>query len=219
MDMQDYERLMRYADGEVDEAERLEIEVWLAGDAEARQIVGRLRGERGAIRAAFQRPGAATESGALIDAVDGAFAARHVRKRSMRWAMAVAASLALAVATGAASLFIAEQRIDAAVQALAVAQARDRAFTTAALEEALETRVSGETVSWANPDTGVTGSVTPTRTFRGAGDSWCREYRREVHGIAFDDVTVGIACRVPAGENDDQLPIHWFVAVERPANA
>lgn len=222
MEMHDYERLMHYADGEVDDQERADIEVWLARDAGARQTVAKLRGERSAIRAAFQQPAGADDN--LTATMDVAFAnraaasrARTGRHRIVSWALPIAASIALAVVTGAATFGLAERRIDAAVAALAGAQAQDRQLTTAALEEALETRVSGDAVAWINPDTGVSGSVTPTRTFRATGGAWCREYRREVRAAAFQDVTVGIACRAPADQPDGNGS-GWLIAVERPAN-
>ncbi len=220
MDMDAYERLMRYADGEVSDGERGEIEAWLAGDATARRMLARLRAERGAIRASFRGDAGEAAEG-LTGVVDAAFAARRRRQRATRWGLPIAASVALAVVASGATLFYAERRLDTAVEALAAAHGRDRALDRAALEEALETRISGDTVSWTNPDTRVMGSVTPTRTFRGAGGLWCREYRREVHGAAFDDVTVGIACRAAGGTDDAQQAqgdVHWLVALERPVD-
>ena len=219
MNMDAYERLMRYADGEVSATERVEIEAWLARDEAARRTLAQLRAERGAIRASFQGGGADPAARRrLDDAMEAAFAARRRRRWVMQGALPVAAAVALAVVASAVTLTVAERRFDTTVATLAMAYEQDRALDRAALEEALETRVSGETLAWSNPQTRVEGSVTPTRTFRGAGGLWCREYRREVHGMAFDDVRLGIACRAETtGADAQQEATHWRVAVERPS--
>ncbi len=52
----------------------------------------------------------------------------------------------------------------------------DLSLFEAARNEALEKREEGSTVSWSNPDTGSSGSVTPIETRRGGGDL-CRLLR------------------------------------------
>jgi surface antigen len=44
-----------------------------------------------------------------------------------------------------------------------------------ALQQALETKPSGQGASWTNSQTGASGSVTPWRTFRD-GELYCREF-------------------------------------------
>ncbi len=46
----------------------------------------------------------------------------------------------------------------------------DMSLFVAARDEALEKREDGSTVSWSNPDTDSSGSVTPIETRRGGGD-------------------------------------------------
>ncbi len=36
--------------------------------------------------------------------------------------------------------------------------------------------MSGQTVSWENPDSGRRGNITPVRTFKNRSGQWCREY-------------------------------------------
>lgn len=50
---------------------------------------------------------------------------------------------------------------------------QDMTYFEAARTEALEKRADGESVSWANPETGNSGTVTPIRTYERAG-SRCR---------------------------------------------
>ncbi len=49
-----------------------------------------------------------------------------------------------------------------------------------ALQDTLETRVSGEPGNWQNGATGIEGSVTPLRTYRIASGTYCRDYQEIV---------------------------------------
>ncbi|MHA1152635.1 MAG: RT0821/Lpp0805 family surface protein [Alphaproteobacteria bacterium] len=51
-----------------------------------------------------------------------------------------------------------------------------------ALQDTLETRVSGEPGNWQNGTTGIEGSVTPLRTYRIASGTYCRDYQEIVTG-------------------------------------
>ena len=61
-------------------------------------------------------------------------------------------------------------------------QARDRQLMAAAFNTALDTQISGGSVTWQNPASGSRGSITPLRTFRTADGRWCREYGQEIDG-------------------------------------
>ena len=52
----------------------------------------------------------------------------------------------------------------------------DTTLADSTVQQALETQSSGAALSWRNADTGASGSVTPVRTFRAAGDYFCRDY-------------------------------------------
>ncbi len=77
----------------------------------------------------------------------------------------------------------------------------DRAMYTQTLAEALDTSVDGETRHWLNPDTGLNGTIRPTRTYHRGEDNTqvCRDYRAAVN---FDVVTTGdgTACRGHDGQ-------------------
>ena len=68
-------------------------------------------------------------------------------------------------------------------------------MANAALDSALETRVSGAAVSWRNPATGSYGSVTPLATFRASDGSFCRRYREVVIVAGRRARQVDVACR------------------------
>ena len=63
------------------------------------------------------------------------------------------------------------------------------------MSEALESRASGSSVSWTNPDSGHSGSVTPLRTFKSQQGQWCREYTTVEMSEAGPRDQRAIACR------------------------
>ncbi|MCW9034394.1 MAG: RT0821/Lpp0805 family surface protein [Alphaproteobacteria bacterium] len=75
----------------------------------------------------------------------------------------------------------------------------DRMKASETTQESLEFGKSGTTSSWSNPDSGNSGSVTPTRTYQTADQQPCREYSSTVviDGVAQE--AVGTACREPDG--------------------
>ena len=57
---------------------------------------------------------------------------------------------------------------------------------------------TGEASAWTNPDTGNSGSITPTRTYQAEGQ-YCREYQQEVTIDGELQKSYGTACRQPDG--------------------
>jgi surface antigen len=64
---------------------------------------------------------------------------------------------------------------------------------------ALETAPTGETVAWANPDSGQRYAVTPTRTYHADGGRPCREFTTDAWIDGKKDTVVGTACRDELG--------------------
>src|SRR5262247_4232796 len=56
---------------------------------------------------------------------------------------------------------------------------RDKRLAAEAQQRALETAPTGKSVSWTNPDTGHTGTITPERTYQANG-TYCREFQSTV---------------------------------------
>lgn len=75
----------------------------------------------------------------------------------------------------------------------------DRMKMQRTTQSTLETAPTGTTSSWANPDTGNSGTVTPTRTYQTAEHGDCREYRTTVTIDGRVEEAYGTACRQPDG--------------------
>jgi surface antigen len=76
---------------------------------------------------------------------------------------------------------------------------RDRRLAAEAGQRALETAPSGRPVAWKNPDSGHSGTVTPTKTYQTAGGTYCREYQTTVVIEGKQDKAYGTACRQTDG--------------------
>lgn len=202
---------MLLVDGELDGRDAALVGRRCRGDPAMAAAVTALETERALLRAAF--PPAVDISYSVLAAVDASFVKHRRRQRHagfLRIVTPVAASLLTAVAIGTAALGLAERRArDAATHVLAE-QARDRQLMAAAFVSALDTQISGGSVTWQNPASGSRGTITPLRTFRTVNGRWCREYREVVDSVAQSEQRIGIACREADG---------WQLKLERPWTA
>ena len=66
-------------------------------------------------------------------------------------------------------------------------------------QTALEKNPVGRTSSWSNPDSGHSGTVTPTRTYQTASGGPCREYQQTVTIDGKTEQAYGRACRQQDG--------------------
>ncbi|MEK9684809.1 MAG: RT0821/Lpp0805 family surface protein [Rhodospirillaceae bacterium] len=73
----------------------------------------------------------------------------------------------------------------------------DKIFAAQTANRALENNRSGETSSWSNPDSGHSGTFTPTRTThtRARHGKDCREYEQTITVDGRSEKATGIACR------------------------
>jgi RNA polymerase sigma factor (sigma-70 family) len=141
---------------------------------------------------------------------DAAFSAR-ARRQGWAWSgLPIAASVVTALIVGGGAVLLAEHRAEDAAARMVAAFAADRQLSAAAFTQALDRQVSGQSVSWHNPDTGSGGSVTPLRTFRAADGRYCREYEQRMTAAGGSELRTGIACRDGRG---------WRPTVERPEPA
>jgi surface antigen len=72
-------------------------------------------------------------------------------------------------------------------------------MATQAAQQAFERNQAGQPTVWQNPDTGNSGSVTPTRTYQLANGQYCREYRQTIVVGGQQNQAYGTACRQPDG--------------------
>jgi surface antigen len=68
-----------------------------------------------------------------------------------------------------------------------------------AAQRAFEQNRTGQSTAWKNPDSGNSGSVTPTRTYQLANGQYCREYNQTILIGGQQHQAYGTACRQPDG--------------------
>lgn len=75
----------------------------------------------------------------------------------------------------------------------------DRLYAQRNAQRTLEHAPTGQTSTWVNPDSGNSGSVTPTTTYRSPDGRYCREYQTTVVVGGRESQGYGTACRQPDG--------------------
>jgi surface antigen len=72
---------------------------------------------------------------------------------------------------------------------------KDKEMAHAAAQRAFENSRSGESSAWQNPDSGNSGTITPSRTYQASGGQYCREYEQEIIVGGERQKSYGTACR------------------------
>ena len=75
----------------------------------------------------------------------------------------------------------------------------DQLYAERTAQDALENTPSNQTSQWSNPDSGNSGTVTPTETYQTTDGQYCREYQTTVTVGGETQHAYGPACRQPAG--------------------
>ena len=76
---------------------------------------------------------------------------------------------------------------------------RDRELAYRNQQTALESYQVGQTSTWTNPDSGHSGSYTPTRTYQSPQGQPCREYQQTITVGGKTEEAYGTACRQADG--------------------
>lgn len=76
---------------------------------------------------------------------------------------------------------------------------RDKQMASQAATQAFEKNQAGQPTVWDNPETGNSGSVTPTKTYQLATGQYCREYTQTITIGGEPQKTYGTACRQADG--------------------
>jgi surface antigen len=76
---------------------------------------------------------------------------------------------------------------------------KDKEMAQQAAQQAFENSRSGESSAWQNPDSGNSGSITPTQTYQTPGGQYCREYEQDIVVGGVNQKSYGTACRQPDG--------------------
>ncbi len=72
---------------------------------------------------------------------------------------------------------------------------------------AMENSPSNQATNWRNPDTGLTGTTIPLKTFKTRAGQYCREYLTSLQIGSVKQSALGTACRQPEGA--------WRIVSER----
>ena len=75
----------------------------------------------------------------------------------------------------------------------------DMAYYDRTSQQALETAQTNKPVTWRNPDSGNSGTITPTRTYQSSDGTYCREYTQTIVVQGKAEKGYGKACRQPDG--------------------
>lgn len=78
--------------------------------------------------------------------------------------------------------------------------AADKREANRATHNALKSSSTGTSTSWRNPDSGNSGTTTPTRTYQSQNGEYCREYEQTVTIGDETQTAYGSACRQPDGK-------------------
>jgi surface antigen len=76
---------------------------------------------------------------------------------------------------------------------------KDKEMAAQAAQRAFENSRSGESSAWQNPDSGNSGSITPTRTYQAPSGQYCREYQNDIVIGGETHKSYGTACRQSDG--------------------
>jgi surface antigen len=77
--------------------------------------------------------------------------------------------------------------------------ARDKRMAEEAAARAFEQNRTGQTSTWSNPDSGNSGSITPTKTYQLASGQYCRRYTQTIRVGGESQEATGTACREADG--------------------
>ena len=205
--------LMAYVDGELDAETAREIEMALAREPEARNIVARLRQNTTMVRAAFNDPMHEEIPSRLMAplmaepapsghrGIEGSASPRRHQGagRLARYVMPVAASfIALVVGVGGGyALFGLTDPFT--LEVASGEEASDDGHIADVIYRALETKTGGREFTWRNAATGHSGAVATIKGFVTSGGQICREFRSTISLGAETRTRHGLGCRLKDG--------------------
>lgn len=76
---------------------------------------------------------------------------------------------------------------------------KDKELAAKNAQVTLEHARTGEASTWQNPDSGNSGTITPTRTYQAPSGEYCREYQQKIVVGGETHQGYGTACRQPDG--------------------
>lgn len=76
----------------------------------------------------------------------------------------------------------------------------DMAYANRNAQNTLERRSDSVTTNWRNPNSGHSGTFTPTKTYRKRSGQYCREYQQTITIGGKTEQAYGTACRQSGGQ-------------------
>lgn len=189
-------------DGEASEDQRRRAETELFKNADARQLFRGMAADQDAVRLAYA--GSDHDDGAerLKAVIEREFALRGARRGASPFLLGrltgIAASFILVAVTFAATSLWMQSRHEQQMSEVVAHLELERQLLTSVMQDALETRMSGEKVEISDT-TGLAEVLTPIATYRSKSGHWCRQYLRQAAYGAHRLAIRGTACRDQSG--------------------
>lgn len=199
-------------DGEISDEQRFELEKRFFQEQEARELFRDMSHDNDLLKRAALHFGQFEENDRLTGLIDGEFSRRQrpAWKRFLGHpALRQTAAAALLVAgTFGITSFWMENRIENAILQVAAQMEADRDVLATAVQDALETKLSGEVIR-IRDDQAWSGRFAPIKTYKSTSGHWCREYLRETSVSGYNLTIHGTACRDQEG--------HWTTIFAKPS--
>lgn len=206
-------RIGALIDHELSEVDRRDLEAQLFRNQQSRNLFRGFSADQELLRQAFSLSDSPETQNHLESSIRAEFdTLKKTTKRSfseIRVAWQAAAAILLMAGTFAMTFLWMENRLNTAIEEIATKMETERQLLAAAVQDALETKVSGEMVqigqqgSWSD-------ALTPITTYRSKSGHWCRQYLRETVFGEYRLAIRGTACRDQNG--------NWTTVLAEPAS-
>ncbi|MEP4770132.1 MAG: hypothetical protein ABJY83_19685 [Roseibium sp.] len=185
-------------DGEGTQEDLKMVAQELEKSEDGKKLLRQLAGDQRLLMEAIPAEMPKASMAGFLRTIDREFGHRPpARKPHINWTQAVvrlAASLVLVAGTFAATNYWMQSRMDQAVANLAAHMETERLLLAQTVQDALETRISGEPLH-ISQDGDWSDVLTPIKTYKSKSGHWCRQYLRETT-IGKMGLTIrGTACR------------------------
>ena len=171
------EDLCRYMDGEMPADEHRRTETLLSEDEESRALLEELRTGDALARQSYAGFNLEPPAEALSKIESFGRQPQSPAPKGRAWLpFALAASLVIAIVGAPAGYWLGGQKAETRIAEMKAAELAAEQEMESAIDRALETLVSGESLPWRSEQDVGQGVVTPVRTFQNHDGRWCREF-------------------------------------------